>query len=120
MVIGMQNNKEEKKLILKNSISFIVSLCPIYSSIIFRIFLKSNGIYLKGGKGDYFGIISILPFAYVILLLSGSIAIPALCFTIKYIIYMIKKKNKVFIAIIEIIIYIFIIMFLIIIFNQST
>ncbi len=107
----MKNKKEGKNLIIKNIISFIISLCPIYSFIIFRIFLKSNGIYLKGGKGDYFGIIAILPFAYVILLLSGSIAIPALCFTIKYIIDMIKSKNKIFIPIIEIIIYTLIIFF---------
>lgn len=116
----MQNNKEEKSIILKNSISFIISLCPIYCFIIFIVYLRINGLYLKGGIGDYFGLIAILPFIYLVLLMSIVIAIPALCFTIKYIIDIIKKKNKIFIAIIEIIIYILIIIFLIIIFNQST
>ncbi|MBR0427925.1 MAG: hypothetical protein IJK18_07000 [Clostridia bacterium] len=116
----MKNNNENKNLILKNSISFIISLCPIYSFILFMVYLRINGIYLKGGIGDYFGLIAILPFIYLVLLMSIVIAIPALCFTIKYIIDMIKSKNKIFIAIIEIIIYILIIIFLIIIFNQST
>lgn len=111
----MQNNKEEKNLIIKNIISFIISLCPIYSFIIFIVLLRINGIYFNGDKGDVFGLITIIPFVYIILLLSGSIAIPAFCFTIKYIIDMVKNKNKICIAIIEIIIYILIVLFLIII-----
>ena len=115
----MQNNKEEKSIIIKNIISFIISLCPIYSFIIFIVFLKFNGLYLKGGIGDYFGLIVALPFICLILFMSGVIAIPALCFTIKYIIDMLKNKKRV-IAIIEIIIYILIIIFLLIVFNQLT
>ncbi len=113
----MLNNKEEKSIIIKNIISFIVSLCPIYSFIIFIVYLRINGLYLKGGIGDFFGLITILPFLYLILLMSIVISIPALCFTIKYIIDIIKKKNKIYIATIEIISYILIIIFLIIIFS---
>ena len=113
----MQDNKEEKILILKNIISFIISLCPIYNFIIFIVYLRINGLYLESDLADY---LVALHFIYLILLMSVLIAIPAFCFNIKYIIDMIKKKKKIFIAIIEIIIYILIIIFLVIIHSQST
>ena len=71
----MKNNNENKNLILKNSISFIISLCPIYSFILFMVYLRINGIYLKGGIGDYFGLIAILPFIVIIIFPSLNVLI---------------------------------------------
>ena len=109
----MQNNKE-KKLIIKNGVSFIISLFPIYLLIAFGIMIKNNES-LNGSKGAFFGIILML----YILNASFLVAIPAFCFTIKYIVDMIKNKQKVFIAIIEIVIYILIFLFFIVMANQS-